>query len=250
MKVIQRLLLLVCLAFFCWGCATAQPKLSDAELEGKVVEVIKKNPQVIIESVQKYQEEQTRAQIQQRFQQVVGQPANIIRQSPVTGSPDRRIILAEFSDFQCPFCARAHATVKQFMEKHKSTVTLTYKHFPLTSIHPEALPAAKASWAAQQQNKFWEFHDQLFNQQQKLGEELYVQLAQNLGLDVERFNQDRQSQAAEEAVIADFNLGRELGIQGTPAFFMNDRFISGAVSLQELEQLLGEVKDNKGEAVY
>ncbi|MFN3361605.1 MAG: DsbA family protein [Pseudanabaenaceae cyanobacterium] len=241
MKVIQRLLLLVCLVFLCWGCGNAQPKLSDAELEAKVVEVIKKNPQIIIESVQKYQEEQARVQTQQRFQQVVGQPANIIRQSPVTGSPDRKIVLAEFSDFQCPFCARAHGTVKQFMEKHKSTVTLTYKHFPLTSIHPEALPAAKASWAAQQQNKFWEFHDQLFTQQQKLGEELYVQLAENLGLDVERFNQDRQSQAAEDAVVADFNLGRELGIQGTPAFFMNDRFIAGAVSLQELEQLLAEV---------
>ncbi|MCS6959717.1 MAG: thioredoxin domain-containing protein [Pseudanabaenaceae cyanobacterium SKYGB_i_bin29] len=244
MRLVGRLILLVVLAFCTWGCAQigGGNKISDAELEAKVVEVIKKNPQVILESVQKYQEEQARAQIQQRFQQVVGQPTNIIRQSPTTGSPDRKIVLAEFSDFQCPYCARAHTTVKQFMEKHKNEVTLTYKHFPLQSIHPEALPAAKASWAAQQQNKFWEFHDQLFTQQQRLGEGFYVELAQNLGLDVDKFNQDRQSQVAEDAVVADFNLGRELGIQGTPAFFMNDRFLSGAVSLQELEQLLAEVK--------
>lgn len=245
MKSIGRFLVLVLVSIaFLWGCTESQARSSDTELEAKVLEIIRKNPQVIIESVQKYQQDQANAQVQQRFKQVVGKPADIIRQSPTTGSPDRKIILTEFSDFQCPFCARAHNTVKEFMAKHKGTVTLTYKHFPLQQIHPEALPAARASWAAAQQNKFWEFHDNLFAEQQRLGDALYVEIAQNLQLNLEQFNTDRNSKASEDAVLADFQLGRELGIEGTPAFFMNDRFFSGAVSLTEMEEILASLKQD------
>ncbi len=245
MKSIGRFLVLVLVSIaFLWGCTESQARSSDTELEAKVLEIIRKNPQVIIESVQKYQQDQANAQVQQRFKQVVGKPADIIRQSPTTGSPDGKIILAEFSDFQCPFCARAHNTVKEFMAKHKGTVTLTYKHFPLQQIHPEALPAARASWAAAQQQKFWEFHDKLFAEQQRLGDALYVEIAQNLQLNLEQFNTDRNSKASEDAVLADFQLGRELGIEGTPAFFMNDRFFSGAVSLTEMEEILASLKQD------
>jgi protein-disulfide isomerase len=227
------------------GCTESQAKPSDKQLEEQVLDIIRRNPQVIIESVQKYQQDQANAQIQQRFKQVVGEPVSIIRQSPTTGSPDRKIILAEFSDFQCPFCARAHNTVKEFMAKHKDKVTLTYKHFPLQQIHPEALPAARASWAAAQQQKFWEFHDQLFAEQSRLGEGLYTEIAQKLGLNLDQFNTDRNSKTSEDAVLADFQLGRELGIEGTPAFFLNDRFFSGAVSLAEMEEKLSSLSKYK-----
>jgi len=243
-KVVKQVIRFLVLGLFSlallWGCT--ESRASDADLEAKVLEILRKNPQVIIESVQKYQQEQAVTQRQQLFQRVVGEPSNIIRQSPTTGSPDRQIILAEFSDFQCPFCSRAHTTVKEFMAKHQDTVTLTYKHFPLQQIHPEALPAAKASWAAQQQGKFWEFHDQLFTQQNRLGEALYTEIAQKLGLNLDQFNTDRNSKAAEDAVLADFQLGRELGIEGTPAFFINDRFFAGAVSLADMEENLAKVK--------
>lgn len=242
MDVLLRFFLLFVLSLsLLFGCSQSQAKPTDKELETQVLEIIRQNPQVIIESVQKYQQDQANAQIKQRFKQVVGEPVSIIRQSPTTGSPDRKIILAEFSDFQCPFCARAHSTVKEFMAKHKDKVTLTYKHFPLQQIHPEALPAARASWAAAKQQKFWEFHDQLFTQQSRLGEGLYTEIAQNLGLNLEQFNTDRGSKASEDEVLADFQLGRELGIEGTPAFFMNDRFFSGAVTLAEMEENLSSL---------
>ena len=97
-------------------------------------------------------------------------PKSAIGDSPSTGSASQQIVLLEFSDFQCPFCARAHDTVKQFMAKNQDKVTLAYKHFPLTSIHPQAMPAAKAAWAAQQQGKFWEYYSALFEGQKQLGD--------------------------------------------------------------------------------
>ncbi|NKB17934.1 MAG: thioredoxin domain-containing protein, partial [Pseudanabaena sp. CRU_2_10] len=115
---------------------------ADPEFEAKVLEVIRKNPQVILESVQAYQRSQKKQQEEARskvFQQLSAEPRLIIRSSPVTGATSQKIVMAEFSDFQCPFCSKAHTTVKQFMAKHQDKVTLVYKHLPLVEIHTEAI---------------------------------------------------------------------------------------------------------------
>jgi protein-disulfide isomerase len=163
----------------------------------------------------------------------------------VTGSASQKIIMAEFSDFECPFCARGHAVVKEFMSKNQNDVTLVYKHFPLSEIHAQAEPAAFASWAAFQQGKFWEYHDALFEQQNKLGEEFYLELAKNLKLDIDRFNRDRQSKEAKEAVKKDFELGKSLGVRGTPSFVVNGIFFSGVPEVKDLEALVAQIKAGK-----
>jgi len=142
----------------------------------------------------------------------------------------------EFSDFQCPFCAKALETVQQFMAKSQDRVTLVYKHFPLTNIHPNAEPAALAAWAAQQQKKFWEFHDGLFENQKNLGEELYISLATKLNLNLEKFNSDRQSEAAKKAIKKDVELGMAIGVPGTPFFVMN------GVPVRTSENLLADLE--------
>ncbi len=238
-------LILLPLCILLWGCAPAQISANDSEFEAKVLEVIRKNPKAIIESVQAYNREQQQkanAAREQLRQQLQTEPRLIVRNSPVTGSPDLQIVLVEFSDFQCPFCARAHSTVKEFMAKYGKEVSLTYKHLPLTEIHPQALPAALASWSAQQQGKFWEYHDALFSQQSNLGEDLYVQLAKDLGLNVDKFNRDRQSESARNAINQDIELAQALGINGTPTFIMNGISFSGAVPLSEMENVLQQVK--------
>ncbi len=238
-------LILLPLCILLWGCAPAQISANDSEFEAKVLEVIRKNPKAIIESVQAYNREQQQkanAVREQLRQQLQTEPRLIVRNSPVTGSPDLKIVLVEFSDFQCPFCARAHSTVKEFMAKYGKEVSLTYKHLPLTEIHPQALPAALASWSAQQQGKFWEYHDALFSQQSNLGEDLYVQLAKDLGLNVDKFNRDRQSESARNAINQDIELAQALGINGTPTFIMNGISFSGAVPLSEMENVLQQVK--------
>ncbi len=222
------------------GAAELPPKLRE-----QVLQIIRENPEVILEAVQAYQQQQ-RAQEQKArqafLQQARTNPQALIGTSPTEGAKNGKIILIEFSDFQCPFCAKANVTLKQFMEKYGDRVTLAYKHLPLTSIHPEALPAAKASWAAAQQGKFWEFHDALFTNQPRLGEDLYRSTAQSLGLDVAKFDRDRTSPAAIAAIQQDLEMAETLGIDGTPFFILNGEVLAGAVSLADMEAALAKVK--------
>jgi protein-disulfide isomerase len=164
--------------------------------------------------------------------------AALIGDSPTRGAADARVVLVEFSDFQCPYCASAATDMKTFMAAHASDVLFVYKHFPLSRIHPEALPAAKAAWAADQQGQFWAYHDALFADQAQLGESLYVKLAEEVGLDVERFNRDRNSPAAAAAVDRDLQLARQLNLNGTPTFLMNNLWIPGGAPLEFFEEAL------------
>ncbi len=217
---------------------------TDAELQTKVLQIIRNNPQAIIDSVQAYQQQQQDKQQQAQkavLQGMKANPKSAIGNSPTTGASEQKIVLMLFSDFQCPFCGKAHQTLKQFMATHQNQVTLVYKHLPLTSIHPEALPAAKASWAAGQQGKFWEFQDALYTQQDKLGEPFYVATAQSLKLDLKRFDQDRNSDAVNAAIQKDMELAQQLGVNGTPFMVMNGEPISGAGQLADLEALLAKV---------
>ena len=213
----------------------------EPELEETVLEIIRQHPEVLIESVQAYQKQQQEQQQQARqsfASQLKSKPQTIIADSPSTGSLSEKIILLEFSDFQCPYCEKAYETVKEFMDKHGDEVTLVYKHFPLFTIHPQALPAAKASWAAQQQGKFWDYYDALFEQQDNLGEDFYIELAEDLDLDMEQFERDRNSRNVDLAIEKDMELAQEIGIQGTPLFIFNGQVFSGAIPLSTLEEAL------------
>jgi protein-disulfide isomerase len=225
----------------------ASPQLTDAQLEAKVLQILRKNPEVILESVQAYQQkiQQQQQQAQKAFlQQIQTNPRLVMGSSPTTGATEAKIVLIEFSDFQCPYCARANQTLKQFMANHQEQVTLVYKNLPLTSIHPQAMPAAKAAWAASQQGKFWQFHDALFENQDKLSEPFYVATAQSLNLDLKRFEEDRNSNAASVAIQQDVQIAQEIGVDGTPWFAMNGQSFSGAVELAELEAILSQASNS------
>ena len=218
----------------------------NSELEQQVIQIIRNNPEVIIESIQAYQQEQQQerqASQKETLQQFKNNPQEQIGESPTFGSTDKKIVLFEFSDFQCPFCAKVQKNLKEFMDKHEDRVTLVFKHLPLTRIHPQAIPAAKAAWAAQQQGRFWEYHDALFEQQDKIEEQLYIDIANNLGLDIDKFNSDRQSQEAIASIETDFKLAQKIGISGTPFFVMNGETFSGAVKLSQMEDTLAKVTE-------
>lgn len=247
----QWLLMTIGLLLLCMGlnsCSiptqASNTKSKDPELEAKVLQIIRDNPQVVLESVQAYQKEKQEKQQQAQKAFVEGMKANpksVIGESPTTGAKAQNIVLMEFSDFQCPYCAKAHQTLKQFMAKNQDKVTLVYKHLPLTQIHAEAMPAAKAAWAAGQQGKFWEFQDALFSQQEKLAEPLYVATAKSLNLDLKKFDEDRKSKTAESAIQKDVAMAESLGISGTPFLIMNGQPVSGGAQVAELEALLAQV---------
>lgn len=229
------------------GCSSSVQSASEQvtpELEKQVLQIIRNHPEVIIESVQAYQQEQ-KQQLQASQTEILEElktnPEKMIGDSPTLGSNSQKIVLFEFSDFQCPFCAKVQGNLKEFMNKHQERVTLVFKHLPLSRIHAEAIPAAKAAWAAQEQGKFWEYHDALFKQQDKLGEELYLKIANSLNLDLEKFNGDRNSEGAITALEADVKMAQKIGVSGTPFFIMNGETFSGAVEISEMEKVLNKI---------
>lgn len=213
----------------------------DPELEARVLQIIRENPEVIIESVEAYQRQGRTSGQQKFFEAMKANPQSVIGDSPTTGAIDGEIVLLEFSDFQCPFCAKAQATIKKFLDAHQDKVTLAFKHLPLSRIHPEAIPAAQAAWAAQQQGKFWEYHNALFAQQDRLGEDLYLAIARDLNLNFEQFNKDRESSSAIAALESDIKMASAIGVSGTPFFVMNGEPLSGAVDISEFEKTLAKV---------
>ena len=166
----------------------------------------------------------------------------LIADSSTKGPKDADVILLKFSDFECPFCAQAAADMKDFTEKHDD-ILYVYKQLPLESIHPEAMPAAKASWAAGQQDQFWIYHDGLFAFQDKLSEDYYVELAEQIGLDIEQFNRDRNSPEAAAAIEKDIQLARDLALRGTPTFVMNELLIPGGAPPEFFEEAVKRAKD-------
>ena len=229
---------------FCSAPARAANQI-DRKLEEQVLQIIREHPKAIVESVQayQYQQKQQAQQAQKAFlNEIKTNPKAVIGESPTTGATNAKLLLVEFSDFQCPYCNEAHKTVKQFMAKHQDEVTLVYKHLPLAAIHPEAIPAASAAWAADRQGKFWDYHDELFANQEKLGEAFYQEIAQNLNLDLEKFNRDRA--LAAPAIQKDMQLATKIGLSGTPFFIMNGQAVAGAVQLEDLENIWAGVNQS------
>lgn len=205
-----------------WGT----PALAVDNLEEQVLQIIRNHPEAIIESVQTYQQNQKQAQ-QQAQQAAIQkfQPNTLVGNSPTTGAQNSPNLLVEFSDFQCPFCAQAASDVQAFLQQNPHQFTFTYKHLPLQSIHDQALSAAKAAWAAQQQGQFWPYHDALFARQDELGDKLYTDIAQQLKLDLAQFDRDRNSDAALKAINSDLDLAQKIGITGTPFFALNGQVL-------------------------
>jgi protein-disulfide isomerase len=209
--------------------------------EEQVLQIIREHPEVLVESVQKYQQQQ-QAELQQARQGFLEalqtNPQQIIGNSPIAGNPTSKILLVEFSDFQCPYCAQANKTLKKLQAKYPDKFSLVYKHFPLTDAHPQAMASAQAAWAAQQQGKFWEYQDALFANQKILGEELYTSIAKNLNLDLDKFTQDRA--IASNNIQKDVVLATQLGVSGTPFFVMNSEAYSGGIELSKLEKIISD----------
>ncbi len=158
---------------------------------------------------------------------------------PSRGASGAPILMIEFSDFQCPFCLRAHATVDQVLKIYGDRIRFVYRHYPLPN-HPNARPAAEAAACAADQDKFWPYHDRLFEQPSKLSDIDLKQHAVDLGLDASKFNSCVDSRKFKALVDADTKDGEEAGVNGTPAFFINGRMLSGAQPFESFKRIIDE----------
>jgi protein-disulfide isomerase len=146
----------------------------------------------------------------------------------VRGNPKAKVMIVEFSDFQCPYCQKVEATVKSVLAKHEGVVALSYRDMPLTSIHPMAMGAAEAGRCAGEQGKFWEMHDAMFSDQAGLDHNGLMAKAKNLNLDEKQFETCLTSEKYKAQIQQDSQEGSRFGINGTPAFFINGVFLNGA----------------------
>lgn len=140
--------------------------------------------------------------------------------SPFLGSAEAPVEVVIFSDFQCPYCAQAGTLLEEILEQNPESVKIIFKHFPL-NFHEQAQPAAQAAIAAHQQGKFWQYHDLLYANHKSLTAASYEAFAQELGLDMTAFNRDRRSRTVQQQLVKDINIGKQIGVTGTPAVFVN-----------------------------
>ena len=165
---------------------------------------------------------------------------------PATGPQDAPVTLVEFSDFQCPYCSRIVPAIEQVKETYGDKVRIVFRQFPLRSLHPNAQKAAEASLCAHDQGKFWQMHDLMFEEQDKLDVAALKDKATRLELDTQQFAQCLDAGKYQEQVQQDVRAGVQAGVGGTPAVFINGRFLNGAQPFEALAQVIDEELDEAG----
>jgi len=217
------------------GCNSGTEK-DLAEIRGKQDEILAKL--AAIQDAQAKQVQARQGPPPEDYNKVYPLP---IADSPVRGDASGPVTIVEFSDFQCPFCARAAPVIDDVLKKYPKGVRFVYKQFPLP-MHPMARPAAQASLAAQEQGKFWEYHDVLIQNQPTLDSSKLADYAKQAGLDVARFKRDLEQKKEEydRRIDADWALGQTSDVRGTPTLYIggkkvNARTVEGMSSMIDAE---------------
>ena len=159
--------------------------------------------------------------------------------SPAIGSAKAPVTIVHYFDYQCPFCLRIVPTLEQIVQEYPDQVRLVYKMHPL-SMHQNAMPAAEAAMAAAAQGKFFEMNKKLFQNQQQLTRDSFIQYAKEIGLDVDKFTKDIDGKAYEAKISAQSKEVEDIGANGTPATFVNGRFVNGAKPFAFFKDVIDE----------
>jgi len=153
----------------------------------------------------------------------------------IQGDDTANITLVEYGDYQCPHCGAAYPVIKEIQSKFGNQIRFVFRNFPLSDAHPFALPAAVAAEAATFQNKFWQMHDIVFENQHLLNDAGILKMAGIIGLSIQQFNKDIRNETLAEKVETDFESGVRSGVNGTPSFFINGiKFDGGAEDIYNM----------------
>ncbi len=167
---------------------------------------------------------------------------------PTLGPASAPITIVEFSDFECPYCGGLFPTLKEIETKYADKIRVVYRQYPLTSLHPHAQKAAEASLCADEQKRFWDFHDSLFGNQQDLTVDSLKRRAVELKLDAPAFNTCLDSGKHAETIKKDIVEGSRAGVSGTPAIFINGRLLSGNQPYTSIAQVIEDELQRKSGA--
>lgn len=161
----------------------------------------------------------------------------------VLGNNDAPVTLIEYSDFQCPACKAYEPLLKNLHNDFPDTLKITYRYFPLATIHKNAMISAKAAQVALVQGKFWEMHDMLFDKQDdwetaENPKDMFIGYAETIGLNKDQFIQDIEKIETVDPIKLDQQRGRDAGIQGTPTFILNGKKITNPQSYEDFKKLI------------
>jgi protein-disulfide isomerase len=171
----------------------------------------------------------------------------IEKEDHVQGSASAPITVVEYGDYECPFCGAAYPMLKELQKQLGNKMRFVFRNFPLTNVHPYAELAAEAAEAAGAQGKFWEMHDGIYENQESLGEELILELAKTIGLDIKKFREDLEKHKFAERVKKDFMGGVRSGVNGTPGIFLNGIQYPGALDKMNVLRFLKQ-RESKDES--
>lgn len=219
---------------------------SQADLDKAIGDYLAKNPQALQKPIQealKKQMPQRKPELplEERIKNAVKVDLN---NAPTKGPENAPITIVEFSDFQCPFCARVLPNIDQVMKANEGKVRLAFRQHPL-SFHQNAMSAAKAALAANEQGKFWQLHDLLFANQKDLSDESIKKLAQQAGLNMSKFEAAWKSNKFDAQIEADIKFATSNGATGTPAFFINGVLLSGAQPAPAFQAVIDKLLEQK-----
>ncbi|MCM2350321.1 MAG: thioredoxin domain-containing protein [Bacteriovoracaceae bacterium] len=219
-----------------------------------ITEAIEANPAKFIDALNnavkaaqegegKRREEEEKKALEESFNNPL--QAEIRDDESFRGPKDAPITLVEYSDFECPFCARGYNTVSELLKKYEGKIRFVYKHLPL-SFHPQAMPASQYYEAIRLQDpkKAWEFHDRIYQDQRKLqnGESFLKAIAKDLKVDMKKLEKDIKSEAVQKRIDADMAEAAKFGFQGTPGFLLNGIPVKGAYPTSHFDGLIEELK--------
>jgi protein-disulfide isomerase len=222
---------------------------SQADLDKAIGEYIKKNPKVIQDAVRASRPQpQPQLSLDERIKKAIDVPLN---NAPTKGAENAKITIVEFSDFQCPFCGRVNPTIAQVLKDYEGKVRVAFRQHPLP-FHKDAMSAAKASLAANEQGKFWEMHDKLFENQKDLSDDNIRKLAKEIGLNMKKFEDSWKSDKFNAQIEEDIKFAQTNQATGTPSFFINGVFLKGAQPIggfkEVIDKLLGTPAQPQGQA--
>lgn len=180
------------------------------------------------------------------FENVLAPPRfEIGADGPSKGPADAPVTLVEFSDYECPFCKASEAVVKQVLERYPTQVRLVFKHYPLDN-HPKARPAAEAALCAEEQGKFWEFHEKLFQKAPQIAPEQLAAIATEAGLDAAKLEECVKAKRFASRVDADLAEGKKAGVAGTPSFYVNGVPVAGGRNVEDFAKAINAELERKG----
>ena len=159
---------------------------------------------------------------------------------PARGPAAAPVTIVEFGDFQCPYCKRAESSLHAILEQYPREVRIVFRQLPLAQIHANAQGAAEAAVCADRQGKFWEMHDAMYADQSALTPDALKDTAKRLGLNLDRFSACLGEGAPAAALDADLKAAQDLGLTGTPYFFINGRPVDGNVPLEQFQRIIAE----------